>query len=495
MTCRQPSLPIFHPMVFSKTVKSFPHALAFLFFFLLLCCQPALAQKSSSKQFKSRAAALIQDFENQYKGKVAISTMVLKSGKIPYSRNGTTPMVPASNLKLITTAVALDKLGPKFRFKTVLWAPKRQVDGVAQGNLVLQGGGDPCFYAPVLGSSLEPFKNFAKAITSRGLKGFSGNLLVDATVFDTEYISSTYHDRYLLDDYAAPVGGLSLNRNRVTLNVTTDSVRTKPNSGAFKFVNKVEPGSRNQIWVERPRGTDTVTIHGVVKPGATAQTTITVGNPVRFAGSAFYRVLKKSGIRIHRWKMVKARSKEWDPRQMVRLATHESPNLASMISDTNVDSDNLLAQHIFRKLGAQAVNAGTVAAGEAVVRDFFRKHNIPSEGLKMYDGSGLSDKNKITPSQIVRTLLAMWGHDRGQIFIDSLPAPGEGTLRRRLRGKVVRAKTGTLKDHSGLSGYVVTAYGETVGFSILVNDVPEVWRAVELQNKLVHLIASWDRAL
>lgn len=488
MTTHPPRHSIFRLSWLSKTCRSFSTALAFLFLFLLLCPQPALAKRSSTKEFKIRAAGLVADFEGRFKGKVGVSTMVLKSGKIPYSRNGTKPMVPASNLKVVTTAVALEKLGPDFRFKTRLFGPKTQKEGILQGDLVLKAGGDPCFYPPAVGSALEPFQFFAKELRSRNIRGTTGRLVIDDTIFDREFISSTYHSRYLLDSYAAPVGGLSLNRNRVTLNVTRAGVSTTPSSGSLEFVNKVEEGSRNQIWVERPRGTDRVIVHGVVKPGSTAQTTITVGNPVRFAGSAFYRVLKKAGVRAKKWKIARGTV---NTTGMVLLATHESPKLSSIVGHTNLDSDNVLAQHIFKRLA----QGGTVAGGEAVVRDFFRRHEIDDRGLKLYDGSGLSDKNKIAPSQIVRTLLAMWGHDHGQVFIDSFPAPGEGTLRRRLNGTVVRAKTGTLKDHSGLSGYVVTAYGETVGFSILVNDVPQVWRAVELQDKLVHLLANWDKPL
>ncbi len=460
--------------------------------FLLLFPCSAGAQQTSSKEFKSSAASLVQAFESQYQGKVGMSTMVLKSGKIPYSRNGTQAMVPASNLKLVTTAVALDKLGPGFRFKTLLYGPSTEKDGIGQGDLLLKGGGDPTFYVPMVNDPLEPFLNFAKAMKKRGLKGVSGTLIVDANVFDDEYISPTYHDRYLLDDYAAPVAGLSLNRNRVTLNVTTEGVTTKPSSGSLEFVNQVEPGVSNQIWVERPRGTDKVIVHGVVRPGSTAQTTITVGDPVRYAGSAFFRVLRDQGVKVKKWGVARSRQA---PSDMALLAEHQSPTLTAMITDTNNDSDNVLAQHIFRKFGAAYGGGGTVEGAQAVVRDFLRRNEISDKGMKLYDGSGLSDKNQISPAQVVGVLKAMWSHEHGQIFIDSLPGPGEGTMRRRLGGKVVRAKTGTLKDHSGLSGYVMTAYGETVGFSILVNDVPEVWRAVELQNKLVYLLANWDKPL
>jgi D-alanyl-D-alanine carboxypeptidase/D-alanyl-D-alanine-endopeptidase (penicillin-binding protein 4) len=205
--------------------------------------------------------------------------------------------------------------------------------------------------------------------------------------------------------------------------------------------------------------------------------------------------VEKNGIDVTgKWKTVE----EGQPAPLagkVLLARHRSPKLVDLIEMTNTESDNLLAQHLFRRLGATLTGFGSVKNSEAVVRDFFKKHDISDKGLRMIDGSGLSETNRIAPFQIVHLLKAMWNHEVGQLFIDSLPAPGEGTLRSRLGGVVLRAKTGTLNNHSGLSGYVVTAYGETVGFSILINDVERTWPAVELQDRLVSLIARWDQPL
>lgn len=470
------------------------HYFVFAFFFLLA---PAWANDNpSGKDFNRSAVEIIKNFETSHGGKVGVSTQILKSGKVPLTYNGAKPFIPASNLKMVTTAVALEVLGQDFRFETRLYGPGLSKDGVMKGDLVLKGAGDPTFYPPFVKSATEPFEGMANALKRSGVRRVDGGLIIDDSEFDRHFIANSYHDRYLLDGYAAPVGGLGVNRNVATVTVGPQGITVEPNSGSLQLVNDVKLGSHNQIWAERPRGTDKVIVHGVMLPGSTVTTTLTVNDPVRFAGSTFYRVLEKAGVSFDGgWKTVQE-GKPADLRGKILLAKHRSPRLRELVDQTNVESDNLLAQHIFRRLGASVVGFGNVQNSEAVVRSFFKKNKISDDGMKMVDGSGLSEKNRIAPYQMVHLLKIMWqDKKKGQAFIDSLPGPGEGTMRGRLGGAVVRAKTGTLNNHSGLSGYVVTAYGETVGFSILVNDVDQTWPAVELQDRLVMLLAAWDRPL
>jgi serine-type D-Ala-D-Ala carboxypeptidase/endopeptidase (penicillin-binding protein 4) len=468
-----------------------------LFFSLVFFLSPsAIAENEpSSKEFNAAAAQLVRDFEARHGAKVGVSTQVLKSGKVPFTFNGATPMIPASNLKVVTTAVALDALGEDFRFETRLYGPGASDNGVVQGDIVLKAAGDPTFFPPFVESSVSPFESMATALRRNGIRKVTGDLVIDDSDFDRDFIAKSYHNRYLLDSYAAPVGGLGLNRNVVTVSVGPKGMFVEPSTGSLQLSNDVTLGGYDQIWAERPRGTDKIMVHGVARPGSTVQTTLTVNDPVRFAGSAFFRILEKSGVDFEgQWRTVEV-GQPASLKGKVLLARHRSPKLGELVSRTNVESDNLLAQHIFRRLGASMVGFGSVRNSEAVVRDFFKKNHISDVGLKMVDGSGLSEKNRIAPYQLVYLLKAMWDNDHGQRFIDSLPSPGEGTLRQRLGGAVVRAKTGTLNGHTGLTGYVVTAYGETVGFSILVNNIESTWSGMELQDQLVAMLARWDKPL
>jgi PBP4 family serine-type D-alanyl-D-alanine carboxypeptidase len=469
--------------------------LGFLFLLGALVA-PAWAQNAPRRDLQTTINGMVKSFEAQHPGsKVGVSALVFKSGKVAYSYQGTKPMIPASNLKLVTTAVAVDRLGPDFRFETRLYGPSTHQAGVASGDLVLKGGGDPCFYAPYVGSAMEPLQEFARAVKNAGIKKVTGNLIIDDSDFDRNFISDTHLERYRLEAYAAPVSGLSLNRNVVTLNVSLNGISTDPSTGSLEFVNKVTAGGYDQVWVERPRGTDRIIVNGVVRPGSTVSTTLTINDPVRFTGSAFFRSLSKAGIQMAgKWVTV-AEGKPASLAGKVMLARHRSPMLKELIRETNVESDNVLAEHIFRRLGASAVGFGSARNSEAVVRDFFSKNGIDDRGLKLFDGCGLSESDRISPFQLVRVLYAMWGHRNGQLFIDSLPGPGEGTLQSRLGGALVRAKTGTLNNHTGLTGFVVTSYGQTVGFSVLVNNVEETWPAVELQDRIVSLLSGWAQPL
>lgn len=474
--------------------KAFAPSLAFLFLTFVLAA-PAWSQGGPRRDAQTAINALVKDFEARFpKAKVGVSSMVFKTGKVVYSHNGTKTMIPASNLKTVTTAVAIDRLGSGFRFETKIYGPEAK-GGTAVGDLVLKGGGDPSFFPPYTATALEPLQELARALRQNGISKVEGNLIVDDSDFDREFLPSTHLERYRLDAYAAPFGGLSLNRNLVTLNVSLNGVTTDPPTGSLEFVNKVTAGGYDEVWVERPRGTDRIVVNGVVRPGSTVSTTLTIHDPVRFTGSAFYRVLQKAGIKLTgKWVTVPM-GKPASLAGKVLLGRHRSPVLKELVRRTNVESDNLLAEHIFRRLGASSVGFGSARNSEAVVRDFFVKNGIDDTGLKMVDGCGLSEANRISPFQLVRVLYTMWGHRDGQLYIDSLPAPSEGTMQGRLGGSLVRAKTGTLNNHTGLSGYVVTAYGQTIGFSILVNNMAEVWPAVDLQDKIVSILAGQTQAL
>jgi PBP4 family serine-type D-alanyl-D-alanine carboxypeptidase len=465
------------------------------FLFLVLCLAAPVQARAPRRDLQSTITGMVKNFEAAHGGNVGISMLVFKTGKVAYSYKGTTPMIPASNLKLVTTAVAIDRLGPDFRFETRLYGPGQQKGGVASGDLVLKGSGDPTFFAPYCASSIEPLQDFARAVKNAGITRLDGNVILDDSDFDRNFVSDTHLERYRLEAYAAPVGGLSLNRNVVTLKVSLDGISTDPSTGSLQLINKVSAGGYDQVWVDRPRGTDRIIVHGVVRPGSVVSTTLTIHDPVKFTGSAFFRALTKAGIQIKgKWMVVP----EGQPASLagkVMLARHRSPTLKELIRQTNVESDNILAEHIFRRIGASVVGFGSAKNGEAVVRDFFAKNGIDARGLKMFDGCGLSESDRISPFQLVRVLYAMWGHENGQVYIDSLPAPGEGTMESRLGGALLRAKTGTLNNHTGLTGYVVTGYGQTVGFSILVNNVAQTWPAMDLQDHIVSLLSSWNQAI
>ncbi len=470
--------------------------------FWFLCCLLALTLAVSPAQAVGTpsAAALKQKIQEAIAsrpqlagGRVGIYIKVLKTDRVLYNNGGNQPMIPASNLKLATTAAALDLMGPQHRLETRLLGPAAE-NGVIEGDLILRGGGDPSFCYPYHRPSSEPLRYFVRQLRKAGVTKIVGDVVADDSAFDRQFLGQGWHDRYLLDSYAAPVSALSLNANLVELTISTEGITTVPSTPSLNLINKVTPGGGG-VWVERQRGSDDIIIKGSLRPGAVAKRTLTIHNATLFTGGTFLRILKKGGLAITG--SLKALEEGQRPTLsgLTIYGRFQSPPLLEMVERINKESDNLFAEHIFKALAFQAKGFGSAANGELAVKEFLDTRGYDVSGLKMVDGSGLSELNRISPRQLVDVLDAMWNHPLGQAYIDSLPAGGQGTLRYRLNGLTVRAKTGTLKGHSGLTGYVVSSYGQTLAFSVLVNDVPSTWSAIDLEDHIVKILATWPQPL
>lgn len=456
---------------------------------------PSQALPAPAKPMKQRLANAIQQSPQLKSAKVGVYVEVIKTGRIVFSDNGGEPMIPASNLKLVTTATAMDCLGPDFRFETELRGNAPDGQGVIDGNLYLRGSGDPTWCRPYN----EPdaaIRFFAKQLRAMGAKQIKGDLVGDDSAFDREWIGRGWLERYLLDSYAAPVSALSMNNNVVELSVTSQGVTTIPSSCGFPMDNRLRGGGGSDVGLLRGPGEETTKIVGSIGSGAAVRRGITLANPPLFTIGAFYNGLKAAGIQVKgQVRLINGTGEPAKSRSTKVLARYRSPKLTEIVSQINRESDNVFAQHLFKGMAHQQLGYGTADKGLQCVQTFMQKSGLSSEGLMMVDGCGLSVLNRISPRLLVGVLAAMWRHPNGQAFINSLPTGGEGTLTSRLRGLRVRAKTGTLDGHSGLSGMVVTAHGQTLGFSVLVNDTPSTWAAIELEDRIVNILGSCNEEL
>lgn len=470
-------------------------ALPLLYLSLLsLFCTPASAAPSAA-ELKKKISAAVAARPALQQADVGIYIKVLKTGRVIYNLNGSEPTVPASNLKLVTTALVLDRLGPKYRFETLVMGPEADDQGVINGDLIIKGNGDPTFCPPYNQPADEPLRFFVRELRDQGVKRVTGNVVADDSAFDRQFLGEGWYDRYLLDSYAAPVAALSLNANLVSLDISTQGIVADPSSPSLKLVNKVKPGGYREVWVERERGSDTIVVKGVLPEGVVVQRGLTINNPTAFTAGTFARMLVKGGLTLDGGLKLLPEGQRAQLTGLKTYAKFTSPPALELVRQVNKQSDNLFAQHLFKAVGREFKGVGSAENAEAAVRAFFRRHRLPLNGLKMVDGSGLSELNRISPEQLVGVLGAMWQHQWGQEYIDSLPSGGQGTLRYRLNGTVVRAKTGTLKNSSGLSGYVVSSYGQTLAFSVLVNNVNGTWPAVELEDYIVKMLANWPEPL
>jgi D-alanyl-D-alanine carboxypeptidase/D-alanyl-D-alanine-endopeptidase (penicillin-binding protein 4) len=350
----------------------------------------------------------------------------LGTGRVVYARNPSLPLIPASNEKLAVTYAALVSLGPAYRIETQVLGLGEQDGAVWRGDLVLKGFGDPTL------SSLG-LRRLAAEVRSAGIRLVSGRILGDESHFDT--------------------------------------FRTGPGWKPHFFINESPPLSA--LTVDRGR-----------YRGKTSRT------PALAAAALFRQALLDAGVKVARVSGVAATPPD---AEAFPIASLLSPPLASILRFMDYESDNFTAEILLKHLGTLETGRGTTAAGAFAVRAILGEYGVPLTGIRIADGSGLSPLNRLTAAMLVHMLRSAWvSPDFRQSFFSSLPvAARSGTLERRMHrtpaaGRV-RAKTGTTRESSALSGIVKDRYA----FAILQNGYPVAhWAARRSQDRFAAILAA-----
>jgi serine-type D-Ala-D-Ala carboxypeptidase/endopeptidase (penicillin-binding protein 4) len=411
----------------------------------------------------------------------------LETGEYFYKRNEDKLFIPASSLKLFTTAAGLTLLGPEYRFTTNIY--KRGVidASILKGDLVIQGRGDPAISARFYGGDMLRLYNlWADSLLNLGIDEIAGNIIGDDSEFDDRGLG----DGWAWDDesywYSAQASAISFNDNCVDISVFVR--QDKKNSKIFihpdtKYVVvtnevKVVPkDSVTDIDVYRERGTNVITVSGTIKVDSdTVRTFCTVNNPTRFAMVILKNVLEKKGIKITGSPMViNDLSHPIDYKQADLLFVNSSPPLREIIKVVNKNSQNFYAEQILKTIGLEAEHYGTRENGIDAEFDVFKDMGINTDAMIIADGSGLSRLNLVSPRHFNSLLNSMFKSKFFVPYFNSLPIAGvDGTLGTRLKntraeGKV-RAKTGYLKTVRSLCGYAFTGDNEPIAFTIIANN-------------------------
>lgn len=409
---------------------------------------------------------------------VGVEVISLTTGLKLYEKNVGRLFIPASALKLFTTAAALDILGLDFCFETQI-RTDGTIDGARiNGNLYLVGSGDPEF-------SVSDLEMLVRGLRLRGIQEVTGDLLVDCSAFD----EIPKGPGWMWDDVNSisfsSVSALTINHSCVSLWVRpavkeTEAARlfVYPKTRQMQLINETQTiGQSCALQLERPGMVEkpTVLIKGSIPLHSDVQMySIPVDAPNLYAGEVLGRRLKQAGITI------KGKMRVGQVSQMSHLiVSHRSRPLSMLIQTLMKHSDNLYADHLFKKMGQQVAGvSGTWANGGHAVRTFLEKEiNLDAAGFVMLDGSGLSRYNLTSPNQIAQLLT--WVAQRSPYapeFIAALPiAGGEGTLKNRLQDLEahLRAKTGRMQGIRSLCGYLTTKSGEKLVLVILANGFVE----------------------
>lgn len=449
-------------------------------------------------------------------GVLAVS---VDSGDTLYARTPTRPLVPASNVKLLTTAAALHHLGPDFRWETYVLSTGDVVDGTLRGDLVLYGTGDPGLSDRFGGSPTAVFEDLATRLRDAGVRRVQGDIVGDGSFFQGPLLSPDWDVADLNDWFAAPVGALSFNENVVTLRIEAGAhdgapprVHTLPEDPGLPVANTAVTG-RGRLMVRRDHPMDPIQILGSIpRGGRDVWRRITIRDPARAASQALLGALQEVGIDVAgtlRTSVTPGASpltagRIWAPGARAGsprvLARHRSPPLRDYVAVVNKESHNLFAEATLKTLGRVVAGDGSFEGGGRVVEDFAREHLATDPAaVTIIDGSGLADTNRVGAATFVTLLLHMAGGELWDPFWESLPEAGNrrelGRMYRTVAAGNLRAKTGTIGGVSALSGLVHSATGERIAFSIIGNRVPSTWNAKRVEDRIGIRLAAFDRPL
>jgi serine-type D-Ala-D-Ala carboxypeptidase/endopeptidase (penicillin-binding protein 4) len=466
---------------------------------------PALRQTSAAPATLEELRARLREILS--KPEFAASRMTAKiasldTGRVLFEQDADKWMQPASNMKLYTVAAALDRLGPDYRFVTSVYAPARpDASGAIRGDLIIYGRGDPSYATRFNPSGdadyYRAINELASNIANAGVRRVEGDLVGDESYFSGSAIPAGWEWDDLQWWYGAEVSALTVNDNSVDLSVKPGArvgdpcvITVGPSVPLVTVVDRTKTdvrGARRELSVTRPLGQNTLEIRGTMPlddRGFAAS--VAVSHPALVFATMLRTALERRGVVVTgqtRTVDAQARADTNKPLQvssLVEIAARQSPPLSVIAAQTLKPSQNLYAELILRALGkATATDPRQTSdqAGMAAVKSFLASAGVDPSRVVMLDGSGLSRADLVTADATVRLLTYMNSHRAGAVFRDALPVAGvDGTLRSRMKGTAaqgnVRAKTGTLGTATSLSGYVLSAAGERLVFSLMINNPP-----------------------
>jgi len=487
---------------------------------LSVAAQPASARASAPRatgpatlaELRSRIDEIVRQPALE-PGFFALKIVSLDSGKVIFEQDANKFVRPASNMKLYTVAAAFDRLTPDYHFITSVYAKEKPEDGRVKGDLIVYGRGDPSIAARFSnGDYFKGINDLADRIVAAGVKRVKGDLVGDESFFNGDPLGSGWEWEDLQWSYGAPVSALTINDNAIDLTIRPAEkvgapvvITTGPPAKLFMSIvnhaTTTERGSKSNLRIHRGVGSNNMEISGTLAIGDSGFTGgVAIPDPALAFVSLLRDALTKRGVKIDgQLRTVNAQSGDSlitnglnsaTPVQMPKLpyeiASLQSPPFSVIATQTLKPSQNQYTELILRTLGKRLAGvAGDASlirddegAGLVEVRTFLRDAGVNDSDVALNDGSGLSRNDLISANTTVRLLTFMSKHRYFEQFRDALPIAGvDGTLRTRMRGTPaegnVRAKTGSLSSVASLSGYVTTATGEHLVFSMMLNNYPD----------------------
>ena len=480
---------------------------ACIFFFISPCffTVPLQASTSESNNLTKRIQLLLQS-PSLKKASCGVNVLSLKKNTPLFSYHDKESFAIASNMKLLTTSAALDYLGPDFEYNTSIKTNGQVTSsGELRGDIYIVGSGDPNLSGRFYNGNVTAVpESWADALKKRGVSVIMGDIIADDRIFDRNYINQNWPENQLSEWYCAPSCGLSFNDNCVDITIIPSkepgkvvSLRVEPDTSYFSVSNSCTytPNKKEHAYsIYRKPGTNLIIVKGKFWMNAFPEKTwVTVQTPSLYLATVFKEILERNGISLRG--NVRLVNEDIEALPALETIAHTTSTMEQTINVTNKHSQNFYAEQILRTLGAHVRGEGTLEAGISVLQDFLRKLGFQPGEYQIEDGSGLSKGNRLSP-RILTTLLAYMNRSpHGKALYDSLPISGvDGSLHRRMvlpryKNKI-RAKTGYIARVSALSGYIDTASGDVLVFSILMNNFKDLGAARKIQDNICQAIVD-----
>ena len=437
--------------------------------------------------------------------RVAARVLAADSGEVLYSVRASEPFVPASNVKIVTSAAALHYLGADFRFRTRICARGAVRAGKIAGDLIVWGNGDPNISGRFYGDDPLSLPNrWAKTLARKGIREIQGDLILDDLAFDREYRHPSWDEGQHHRWYQAPAGAISFNDNCIDVHVrpgaagTPAIVTISPATAFVTLDNRISTvaGGAAQVHLYRESGSSHISASGKV-PASAGEATywVTIDDPALFFGTVFAEALARQGIELAGG-IRKAQSPTGAGGESADVLIEHTSRLGDTIAVMNSRSQNLYAENVLKCLGWKRYGRGTFANGTRAMSDFLAALGHREDSCVLVDGSGLSKEACLSAAILSDVLATMYQSKHRDVYMASLARPGEpGTLRKRMRTGDARdavfAKTGYVRGVSALSGYVRTRSGRVLAFSVLMNDLAcPLATARSAQDDLCRLLAQ-----
>ncbi|MEH7254258.1 D-alanyl-D-alanine carboxypeptidase/D-alanyl-D-alanine-endopeptidase [Neobacillus niacini] len=468
---------------------------------LLPQTQPVLAADNLPQQLNQ-----LLNEEHDLQGAIAgVSIRNAANGEVVYDHMGDIRLRPASNMKLLTAAAALSVLGEDYTFKTELLTEGEVNKKTLQGDLYLKGKGDPTLLK-------EDFDHMATELKTLGIQKITGHLIGDDSWYDDIRYSvdlpwsdeQTYYGAQISALTASPThdydsGSVMIEVKPGNQQGDKAEIKVTPNTDFVKIINQTETGTKDgkkELTFEREHAKNTIRISGTLPVTSNGQKEwIGVWEPTRYALALFKQSLTEQGIQLSG--KIKTGT---TPTESKIVHTHSSIKLSELLVPFMKLSNNGHAETLVKEMGKVVTGEGSWEKGLKVMETELTKFGINTETLVLRDGSGISHVNLVPAAQLSQLLVAVQQQTWFPAFLHSLPVAGEsgkmigGTLRSRMKSQNVKgkvfAKTGTISTVSTLSGYVQTKSGQTLIFSIMLNNLIDASKGKKIEDKLISIIAS-----